>query len=197
MGAVGDMGAMGAMGAAGGAAAVVTILKYILITLGAGLALGLVGGLVYAGLKYPNPNKKQIFNTKQKIIVMVIGLVSVALIVFAFVKKPKPEGDMMVNGDMSMTMGVDENGNPLPEDGGTVVDGEIVDGESATDGEDSAASGEESATDSEDSNADSSSSESSSEAEASATPAPAPPTINGGGVFIGGGGGTVMMRPGM
>lgn len=190
---MGAMGDMGAMGAAGGAAAVVGILKYILITLGGGLALGLVGGLVYAGLKYPNPNKKQMFTTRQKIIVMAVGLVGVALIVFAFVKKPKPDGDMMVSGDMSMAMGVDENGNPLPEDGGMTAGGEASgNADSTADGEDSTADSKDG---SEESTEESSSEESSSVAEPPAA-APAPPMMNGGGAIIGGvGGGTVMVRP--
>lgn len=186
---MGDMGAMG--GAVGGAATVITVLKYILITVGGGLALGLICGFVYAGLRYPNPNKRQMFTTVQKIIIMVIALISVGLIIFAFVNKPKPDEDMMVNGDMSMVVSGEEGA--LPE-GSIEVSSE--DG-AASDGDDAESSTEssEGASDDESSSSGDSSSESESSSSAAADPTPAAPG-GGGAVIIGGGGGNIMMaRP--
>lgn len=186
------MGAAGGMGAAG----IVEVLKYVLVTLGGGVALGAVCGLVFAGLKYPNPNKKALFSTKQKIILMVVAVLGTAMIIFAFTKKPG--GDKPVGGDMEMNQMV-EGPQDDPTTGG--------DGEGAEQG-DEAASGDESGEESEsggesdsasdgadESESSESSSESSSEA-SSAAAAPSPAIAGGGTIhFAGGSAGSLQIRP--
>lgn len=147
MGMEAGMGAMGAAGGAG-AAGIVTILKYIAITLGGGILLGAFVGLVFAGIKYPNPNKKALFTPIQKIIAIVLAIAGIAMIVYAFTKKPG--GDVMVDADASMSGQVlDENGVLIDKpDGETQSSGEsAASGEEASDSEsatesDASASGE-------------------------------------------------------
>ncbi|MEG1760705.1 MAG: hypothetical protein RR251_02265, partial [Hydrogenoanaerobacterium sp.] len=122
------MGGMGMMaGGAGGAeagaalgmagaAGVITVLKYVLITLGGGVLVGLFFGLVVAGIKYPNPNKKPLFTPLQKIIIMAIAVAGISMIIYAFTKKPGES--TAVNAELPDGMGttaslfLDENGMP-------------------------------------------------------------------------------------
>jgi len=190
-----SMGMAGAAGAAG----IVTVLKYILITLVGGVALGAIGGFIYAGIKYPNPNKKALFTAKQKIIFMVIGVISVALIVFAFAKKPKDNGDMMVDGSISAGMSDGENGELAEGDAETAEgEAEAAQGDAeAAQGDAEAGDGEETDTESTADEETSSESDSSSSDTVSGGTATGGSTTNGGGgkVIIGGGGGVAIARP--
>ena len=121
-----DMGMNAASGV--GAAGIVTVLKYVLITLGGGVLLGIVFGLVIAGIKYPNPNKKALFSPVQKIIVIVVAVLGIAITIYAFTKKPG--SDVPADAEASMGQMVDENGVP--------IDTPVLDGE-GDDGADSAA----------------------------------------------------------
>lgn len=86
---MGDMsGMMGGMGASMGGLDLMTVLKYVLITLGGGALLGFVAGKVFAGIRYPNPEKRQLFNAWQKVVVLVVTILSIGLIVGALVYKP-------------------------------------------------------------------------------------------------------------
>ena len=110
------------------ASGIITVLKYILITLGGGIALGAVGGLIYAGIRYPNPNKRSIFTARQKVIMLICVLLGVGLIVTAFVYQPgekDPGGDLMVNAMIDPATGMpmtDESGHVLGQDGMPLMD---------------------------------------------------------------------------
>ncbi|MEG2536550.1 MAG: hypothetical protein RSA45_01250 [Hydrogenoanaerobacterium sp.] len=134
------MGGMGMMaGGAGGAeagaalgmagaAGVITVLKYVLITLGGGVLVGLFFGLVVAGIKYPNPNKKPLFTPLQKIIIMAIAVAGISMIIYAFTKKPGES--TAVNAELPDGMGttaslfLDENGMPMQLPSGAESSGE-------------------------------------------------------------------------
>ena len=110
------------------ASGIITVLKYILITLGGGIALGAVGGLIYAGIRYPNPNKRSIFTARQKVIMLICVLLGVGLIVTAFVYQPGEKdsgGDLMVNAMIDPATGMpmtDESGHVLGQDGMPLMD---------------------------------------------------------------------------
>lgn len=53
------------------------------------LAIGLIIGRIVASLKYPNPDKPQIFTTRQALIVLAAVVVAVGLIIFAVLYQPK------------------------------------------------------------------------------------------------------------
>ncbi|MEG0839674.1 MAG: hypothetical protein RSF33_07725 [Hydrogenoanaerobacterium sp.] len=172
------MGGMGMMaGGAGGAeagaalgmagaAGVITVLKYVLITLGGGVLVGLFFGLVVAGIKYPNPNKKPLFTPLQKIIIMAIAVAGISMIIYAFTKKPGES--TAVNAELPDGMGttaslfLDENGMPMQLPSGAESTGEAS-------GDGSAASSTEASGDS----SESSSSESSSQSSAKSSTATA------------------------
>lgn len=163
-GGAGGAEAGAALGMAG-AAGVITVLKYVLITLGGGVLVGLFFGLVVAGIKYPNPNKKPLFTPLQKIIIMAIAVAGISMIIYAFTKKPGES--TAVNAELPDGMGttaslfLDENGMPM----------QLPSGAESTDasGDGSAASSTEASGDS----SESSSSESSSQSSAKSSTATA------------------------
>lgn len=126
-GGAGGAEAGAALGMAG-AAGVITVLKYVLITLGGGVLVGLFFGLVVAGIKYPNPNKKPLFTPLQKIIIMAIAVAGISMIIYAFTKKPGES--TAVNAELPDGMGttaslfLDENGMPMQLPSGAESSGE-------------------------------------------------------------------------
>lgn len=164
-GGAGGAEAGAALGMAG-AAGVITVLKYVLITLGGGVLVGLFFGLVVAGIKYPNPNKKPLFTPLQKIIIMAIAVAGISMIIYAFTKKPGESTE--VNAELPDGMGttaslfLDENGMPMQLPSGAESTGDAS-------GDGSAASSTEASGD----NSESSSSESSSQSSAKSSTATA------------------------
>ena len=138
------MGGMDSSGALG----IVTVLKYVLITLGSGALLGFIGGKIFAGIRYPNPEKRQLFTAWQKIAVLVVTLASIGLIVAAFVPRDQAEDSMVNAGGAGMADGMEaaQGGDDGVMDTG---DGEATAGADGESGNDEASTdsseGEESA----------------------------------------------------